>query len=132
MFLLFNGGVFQTVFVHLLVVSCYCWLLYDSYMKFQSVVVQEVKFRRFNIDLIRFITAAYVVLGHCFLLYLAPTCLLCSLFPGMPTIYRAVDPFTICWALTVFVSILGYLAMYNSSPSDSSPNCFSFVKKKIL
>ena len=36
----------------------------------RSVAVQEVKFMRLDTDLIRFVAAVSIVLGHCFLMYL--------------------------------------------------------------
>lgn len=95
-------------------------------------MVQEVNSRRLDIDLVRFIAAVCIVLGHCFLMYLDPACQIYDLFSEAPAIYRAVDPFAIYWALPAFVSISGYLAMCNSSLSDSSFNYLSFVKKKVL
>ena len=53
----------------------------------RSAVVQEVKSRRLDIDLIRFVAAVCIVLGHCFLMYLDLACPIYGLFWGASAIY---------------------------------------------
>ena len=53
----------------------------------RSVAVQEVKFMRLDTDLIRFVAAVSIVLGHCFLMYLDLACPIYGLFLGASAIY---------------------------------------------
>lgn|GEM_PF-1864141 len=84
----------------------------------RSVAVQEVKFMRLDTDLIRFVAAVSIVLGHCFLMYLDLACPIYGLFLGAPAIYGAVDSVAVHWALPVFVSILG-CGYYDARPTHS-------------
>lgn len=87
--------------------------------------------KRYDIEALRILAMLCIVMGHCFAIYGVWVTDLNLENASESSIYQAINPLLIYYALPIFTSISGYLLGYKSIFSSPSFDYFSFIRKKV-
>ena len=87
--------------------------------------------KRYDIEALRILAMLCIVMGHCFAIYGVWVTDLNLENASESSIYHAINPLLIYYALPIFTSISGYLLGYKSIFSSPSFDYFSFIRKKV-
>lgn len=87
--------------------------------------------KRYDIEALRILAMLCIVMGHCFAIYGVWVTDLNLEITRESSVYKAINPLLIYYALPIFTSISGYLLGYRSIFSSPSFDYFSFVRKKV-